>query len=80
MSTTKPRLSVTLDQDSYDVLTILSELQQRPLSAVVRYVLSLCTPSLQRLVDELGTLAYVERTTTAELQSVLNGSMLKTFI
>ena len=50
MSTTKPRITISLEPHTYEVLRRLSEANGRPMSAAVTDFLELGVPSMERLV------------------------------
>ena len=49
MATAKPRITVTLDQHTYDVLKVISECGGQPMSAFVSEMLDSARPTLERM-------------------------------
>lgn len=53
MATTKPRITITLAQEQYDVLARLAKLQKAPMAAIVSDLVGEVTPILERVADSL---------------------------
>lgn len=51
MATSKPRVTVTLEQDVYDTLRSLATLQERSLSSLIAETMSMVHPVNQRVLD-----------------------------
>lgn len=56
MPTAKPRLMVTLEPETYNVLMRLARVQSRPASAIVREVLDGSTEALSQIADTMEAL------------------------
>lgn len=51
MATKKPRVTVTLEQDDYERLRVLSEMNGESMSALISGLVSSVAPVLERIVD-----------------------------
>lgn len=67
MPTEKPRLMVTLEQRTYDVLKRLSAVQRRPASAIVREVLDGSTDMLSDIADTMEALERAQEAARARI-------------
>lgn len=66
MPTKKPRLNITLEQRSYDVIKSISETSGRPMSSFVSELLEGAMPTLERMAvtfQKIKNAQDVERTT-----------------
>jgi predicted transcriptional regulator len=54
MATTKPRITITMEQPDYDVVQRLAKLQGKPMSKVVTELISEIVPVLAKVADSLA--------------------------
>lgn len=54
MATTKPRITITMDQPDYDVVQRLAKLQGKPMSKVVTELMTEIVPLLSKVADSLS--------------------------
>ena len=69
MATTKPRITITLDQRTYDVIKAISELGGQSMSAFVSDMLDSALPTLERMA---ATFQAVNAAQTAERKKFLS--------
>ena len=63
MATTKPRITITLNQRTYEVIKAIGELGGQPMSAFVSEMLDSALPTLERMA---ATFQAVKTAQTAE--------------
>lgn len=74
MPTLKPRIAVTLNQGTYDVIARLAELQECSRGAVVAELLEAVAPALGRTVALLEAAAEAPKQVHEGLRSVIEGT------
>lgn len=67
MATSKPRITVTLEQDVYDTLQSLSRLQGRSMSSIVSEFLTMANPIQQKVLAAIQRLTTVQESSKADL-------------
>jgi len=67
LATTKPRITITADQDVYDTLRELAELQGRSMSSLVSDLLTLSNPVQQRVLAALRHATSLQAEAQADL-------------
>lgn len=68
MTPPKPRITITLKPEQYDVLNRLAALQRRPMSGILSEFLDEVTPSLEKLIVSLEAVTKARQ----DLQSALH--------
>lgn len=74
MPTVKPRIAITLEQETYDVVARLAELQSRSKGAVVADLLEAVLPPLRRTVALLEAAQQAPEHVKAGLRSVVEAT------
>lgn len=72
MATNKPRILITLEPKQYNVLKELSELNNTPMSRIVREYLDVVIEPLERTVENLKIMKSSEQMIKAELRKVVD--------
>ena len=72
MATTKPRITITIDQDVYDTLYELAELQSRSMSSMVSELLRLSNPVQQKVLAALKHALSLQDEAKADLVTQLD--------
>ncbi|MDO9209098.1 MAG: hypothetical protein Q7T91_12690 [Sulfuricurvum sp.] len=67
MKTTKPRITISLEQEHYELLNKLSLLQHRPMSKIVVEFLNECMPILSRVADAIENVQKMEKNASMDL-------------
>lgn len=78
MATTKPRITITLEQADYDVLKRLNKLNGVPMSKTISEFVSLTTPVLSQIADNLERLAESDRLVKDGLSASLESMLTRT--
>lgn len=74
MPTLKPRIAITLDQETYDVVARLAELQSRSKGSVVADLVESVLPPLRRTVALLEAAQQAPEDVKAGLRSVVESA------
>ena len=81
MATTKPRITISLEEQDYAVLKRLYTLNGVPMSRTVSELVAMLTPVLGRMADNLEAVAKADEETRQKSQkvwkSILWESMLR---
>lgn len=72
MATDKPRLTISLTQDQYDVIKRLSTLQGVPMARVVADLVAEVAPVLEKVVEALAIAARAQENVKVNLRRVVD--------
>ena len=72
MATDKPRITISLTQDQYDVIKRLSTLQGVPMARVVTDLVAEVTPVLEKVVEALSIAARAQENVKVNLRRVVD--------
>jgi uncharacterized protein (DUF1778 family) len=71
MATTKPRITVTLEQDVYETIQALAEVQGRSMSSIVSEFLTMVNPVQQKVLAAVRRAMSVQQSSKADLVNQL---------
>jgi uncharacterized protein (DUF1778 family) len=67
MATTKPRITVTLEQDVYETIQALAAIQGRSMSSIVSEFLTMVNPVQQKVLAAVSRAMSVQKSSKADL-------------
>lgn len=77
MGTVKPRITVTLDLDDYELLKELSALNGESMSAIISGLVGAARPVLDRLVEFAKTFSDASAARQSDILALLEGAEAK---